>query len=173
MYKCAIGVNDKLCNQSYCFSASSYLNVSVSFTIVFTLSILKHSSVAMPLRSVPVVLKEFLVTVQASCYYSCLHLRITLQKDRSVLLFPQFLTGEKLSDLATTHWSYSLVSLYILTGGNCLCASFLHMSLSSYLGSFFYKTVSLTVANTLKRIFLVEAHKTIRNTSISNTLWDI
>ena len=45
-------------------------------------------------------------------------------------------------------------------------------SLSSYLGSLIYDTVSLTVANILKYIFLVEAHKTMRNTSMSNILID-
>ena len=44
------------------------------------------------------------------------------------------------------------------------------MSVSLYLGSFLYDTVSLTYQNAKA---LVEAHKIMEITSISNILWDI
>ena len=55
--------------------------------------------------------------------------------------------------LARAKYSHSLVHFYLLLA-NCLCASLLLMSLSSYLACYFYDTVALTVANTLKCIFL-------------------
>ena len=60
--------------------------------------------------------------------------------------------------LARTKYSHSLVHFYLLLA-NCLCASLLLMSLSSYLACYFYDTVALRVANTLKCIFCSRSTK--------------